>query len=106
LNLPAGIGGGFIPASPEAVHELIRSVDNPSSLVVRSALPEKGASLMSFLAMKEVEPKSLSASDEASEKLVDELHDILKTLPTEDPPGYGFCSSHENMILIVENFQI
>jgi hypothetical protein len=42
---------------------------------------------MSFLAMNEAEPKSLSVSDEHSKQLVEELHGILKTLPTEDPPG-------------------
>lgn len=44
-------------------------------------------------------PKALSFTDTDadSQKLVDELHDILKTLPTEQPPGsediYGLDTS-------------
>ena len=42
-------------------------------------------------------PKSLSATDPETVKLLDELHDILKTIPTESPPGsediYGLDTS-------------
>ena len=42
-------------------------------------------------------PKSLSTTESDTPKLVDELHGILKSIPTEQPPGsediYGLDTS-------------
>jgi hypothetical protein len=48
-------------------------------------------------ALSDAAPKSISASDSSTTKLVDELESILKGLPTESPPGsediYGLDTS-------------
>ena len=37
--------------------------------------------------LQDAVPKSLSASDPSTQELVGELHEILKSIPTEQPPG-------------------
>ena len=47
--------------------------------------------------LKDAVPKSLPISDDEASELVDELHSILKKIPTEFPPGsediYGMDTS-------------
>lgn len=47
--------------------------------------------------LQELAPKTIPANDADTEALVAELHDILKDLPTEDPPAsediYGLDTS-------------
>lgn len=37
--------------------------------------------------LQDAMPKTISATDASTVQLVDELHSILKTIPTESPPG-------------------
>jgi len=90
VRLQHGITGGFAPASPSAVYVLSRAKDSPADLVVTSATrPDGQASLGQAV------PKKLAVDSHAA--LIDELHSILKGLPTESPPGsediYGLDTS-------------
>ena len=77
LSVPGGITGGFAPPTPEAIHTLTRPL-NKDTLNITSAVRETGTpGLESGL------PKSIPHP----EALADELHTILKELPTEQPPG-------------------
>jgi hypothetical protein len=73
------------------VHQLSLA-SGQTSLQVLSSIREPGTPALSDAA-----PKSISASDSSTTKLVDELESILKGLPTESPPGsediYGLDTS-------------
>ncbi|KAG8741373.1 hypothetical protein FRC10_002938 [Ceratobasidium sp. 414] len=90
VRIQHGIAGGFAPPNPSAIHSLARSSDNPGNLVIQSMVRPDGT------------PKLSSAADkhlpvDGHSHLVDELHSILKELPTEQPPGsqdiYGLDTS-------------
>jgi hypothetical protein len=91
-----GITGGFAPPKPSEIHVLTLSTDRPNILAVDSQYRADGSS---SLQSTNTEPKTVSLSEnEANNKeLIDELHDILKYLPTEKPPGsqdiYGMDTS-------------
>lgn len=78
-----GITGGFAPPTPSAVYTLDRA-ESQTLVAVSAATRADGTPTLSAGL-----PKSLSFSDAdaGAQKLVDELHGILKTLPTESPPG-------------------
>jgi hypothetical protein len=78
IALP-GITGGFAPPTPSAIYAITRTQQS-QSLTVQSAVREHGTpDLQSF------GDKSLNNDD--SQSLVEELHSILKSIPTESPPG-------------------
>lgn len=80
---------------PSAVHTLSLSQDSPKSLIVNSEhRPGDGSQGL----VQRFAPKSLHTETTPDvNKLVDELHGILKELPTEDPKGsediYGMDTS-------------
>jgi len=87
VRLQKGITGGFAPPTPSETHALTRSKDKPDQLVVNSQYRADGTP---SLQSADEQPKilSLDGSDkDDNEKLIEELQDILKTLPTEQPPG-------------------
>ncbi|EPQ50307.1 hypothetical protein GLOTRDRAFT_82427 [Gloeophyllum trabeum ATCC 11539] len=96
LRLQHGITGGFAPPTPDAIHTITLSAHNPSSLFIQSAVRPPGQPTL----QQPLAPKSLALSSSApsnTEALLDELHAILKDLPTEQPPGsediYGLDTS-------------
>jgi len=88
VRVQHGIAGGFAPPQPSAIQTVIR--DNSSTSLQISSVKD----LKNFSTLSEVQPKSLDLGDLDVTSLVDELHSILKELPTERPPGsediYGF----------------
>ncbi|CAE6383524.1 unnamed protein product [Rhizoctonia solani] len=95
VRLQHGITGGFAPPTPNAIHQLTRSNDNPDSLLIQSMVRPGGTP-----SLQPHPPKELTQLDDpghASNSLVDELHTILKEIPTEQPPGsediYGMDTS-------------
>ncbi|KAF9485719.1 hypothetical protein BDN70DRAFT_910071 [Pholiota conissans] len=90
LRLQEGITGGFAPPTPNLIHTITQPL-NSDTLTIITALRPVGTPSLQNLA-----PKYLTKDDENS-KLVDELHGILKNLPTESPPGsqdiYGLDTS-------------
>ncbi|PPR08015.1 hypothetical protein CVT24_011076 [Panaeolus cyanescens] len=91
LRLQHGIQGGFAPPTPNAIHTLTRPM-NSDQLHIMSAVRPDGTPQLNELA-----PKYISSKDDHTNALVQELHDILKDLPTEQPPGsediYGLDTS-------------
>ncbi|EIN14219.1 hypothetical protein PUNSTDRAFT_59646, partial [Punctularia strigosozonata HHB-11173 SS5] len=91
----SGITGGFAPPTPNHIFTVTRP-ENKESLNITAAVRPKGTP-----GLQSAVPKSLGLSDvvgdSKAEALVEELHDILKNLPTEQPPGsediYGFDTS-------------
>ncbi|CAE6474960.1 hypothetical protein ACGC1H_006217 [Rhizoctonia solani] len=94
VQLQHGIAGGFAPPTPNALHRLIRSSDNPSNLCIESMVRPEGKPSLQQNPSKNL---PIGDSSHSSESLVDELHSILKEIPTESPPGsqdiYGMDTS-------------
>ncbi|KAH7337857.1 hypothetical protein B0J17DRAFT_573228 [Rhizoctonia solani] len=94
LRLQHGIVGGFAPPTPNAIHQLSRGEDDPNSLFVQSMIRPEGTP-----SLQENPPKGLAIGDPShgANALIDELHSILKEIPTEQPPGsediYGMNTS-------------
>ncbi|EGN91836.1 hypothetical protein SERLA73DRAFT_191947 [Serpula lacrymans var. lacrymans S7.3] len=91
LRLQHGITGGFAPPTPSAIHTITKATAN--NLLITSAVRPDGEPNLVQSAL----PKSLEYKDHSHSPLVDELHTILKSLPTEIPPGsediYGLDTS-------------
>ncbi|TDL22797.1 hypothetical protein BD410DRAFT_707944, partial [Rickenella mellea] len=89
LRLQHGITGGFAPPTPSAIHTLTKSKPQTHMLISSAVRPDGTPELTNAA------PKTLEIHSQA--ELVDELHGILKTLPTESPPGsediYGMDTS-------------
>jgi hypothetical protein len=90
ILLSLGIAGGFAPPTPDAIHVITKeSETTPLNIVSQVRPPGTGS-------VQDLAPKSLHAKD-TTNSLVDELHGILKELPTEQPPGsediYGLNTS-------------
>jgi hypothetical protein len=90
MLLSSGITGGFAPPTPDAIHAISReSAEHPLIVVSQVRPPGTGS-------VQNLEPKSFHPK-ETTNALVDELHGILKELPTEQPPGsediYGLNTS-------------
>ncbi|KAK0236444.1 hypothetical protein EDD85DRAFT_840658 [Armillaria nabsnona] len=80
LRLQRGIAGGFAPPTPSAIFTLTRPL-NHDQLNITSAIREIGTASLASAA-----PKSIQNDDDTN-ALVEELHGILKEIPTESPPG-------------------
>ncbi|CDO68646.1 hypothetical protein BN946_scf184382.g3 [Trametes cinnabarina] len=91
LRLQRGITGGFAPPTPEAIIT-ITGIPSQNLLNITSAHRPKGTP-----SLQDAVPKSISATDAHTAALVNELKDILKSIPTESPPGsediYGLDTS-------------
>ncbi|KAK7030895.1 hypothetical protein VNI00_014005 [Paramarasmius palmivorus] len=89
LRLQKGIVGGFAPPTPDHIYTVTRPKDHDSLNITAAVRPEGTPSLQDAV------PKSLKHDDHAH--LVEELHGILKSIPTENPPGsediYGLNTS-------------
>ncbi|KAF5344970.1 hypothetical protein D9756_010960 [Leucocoprinus leucothites] len=89
LRLQKGIVGGFAPPTPDAIYTITRPKDHADINIAGGERPTGTPSLQEFA------PKSIPHSDAVT--LIDELHGILKDLPTEQPPGsediYGLNTS-------------
>ncbi|KAF4454456.1 hypothetical protein F53441_3083 [Fusarium austroafricanum] len=72
--LRRGITGGFAPPTPSLI--ITVSADDGVEMQISKSKPSDGAP---------EESKTVARADH--EALVDELYDILRDLPTEDPPG-------------------
>jgi hypothetical protein len=88
----AGITGGFAPPLPSAVHTLYLSPEAPKSLVVASEVRPDGQPQL-------VQSSKALHTEKVADvnSLIDELQQILKELPTENPKGsediYGMDTS-------------
>ncbi|KAI0349624.1 hypothetical protein OH77DRAFT_1221631 [Trametes cingulata] len=91
LRLQHGITGGFAPPTPEAIIT-VTGIPTQNLLNITSAVRPKGTP-----SLQDAVPKSISAADAHTAALVNELKDILKSIPTESPPGsediYGMDTS-------------
>jgi len=90
VRLQHGITGGFAPPTPDAVYTLTQVGGQPS-LAITAAVRHSGTPSLQDAAPKSVTP------DDRTTALVDELHGILASIPTESPPGsediYGMDTS-------------
>ncbi|OCH87585.1 hypothetical protein OBBRIDRAFT_796071 [Obba rivulosa] len=90
LRLQRGITGGFAPPTPEAIYTITAAASQPALQITAAERSHGTPNLQDAL------PKTLSADSHTS-ALIDELHGILKTIPTEYPPGsediYGMDTS-------------
>ncbi|KAJ3863856.1 hypothetical protein EV359DRAFT_42306 [Lentinula novae-zelandiae] len=99
LRLQKGITGGFAPPTPSFIATITRPVDSDSLNITSASRPDGTPDLQSFA------PKTLglgtlkvtALGSVSVEGLIDELHGILKELPTEEPRGsediYGLDTS-------------
>ncbi|KAL0067066.1 hypothetical protein AAF712_005853 [Marasmius tenuissimus] len=89
LKLQKGIVGGFAPPTPDYIFTVTRPKDHHELNITSAVRPEGTPSLQDAV------PKSLKHDDHV--QLLDELHGILKSIPTEKPPGsediYGMNTS-------------
>ncbi|KAI0077567.1 hypothetical protein K474DRAFT_1066023 [Panus rudis PR-1116 ss-1] len=85
-----GITGGFAPPTPNAIFTVKRS-ENKSALHVTSAIRPSGTP-----SLQDGESKELTLNSD-NEALIEELYSILRSIPTESPPGsediYGLDTS-------------
>ncbi|KAG6828154.1 hypothetical protein H0H92_009005 [Tricholoma furcatifolium] len=83
------ITGGFAPPTPSAVHTIDKASEG-SSLSITSAIRAFGTPELQA-------PQLKSVPSDPHAALVEELHEILKEIPTEQPPGsqdiYGLDTS-------------
>jgi hypothetical protein len=90
ISLFLGITGGFAPPTPNAIYTVTRPKDHSTLNITCAERPTGTPSL------QDLAPKS-RPHDADAEKLVEELHGILKQLPTEVPMGsediYGMDTS-------------
>ncbi|KXN81991.1 hypothetical protein AN958_03338 [Leucoagaricus sp. SymC.cos] len=90
LRLQKGIKGGFAPPIPDHIYTLTKA-SAKSDLLIASAKREPGQP-----SLQDLLPKNVPHTDD-NEKLVEELHGILRELPMENPPGsediYGLDTS-------------
>ena len=86
-----GITGGFAPPTPNAIHTVTLPLKSGEISIASSTRQHGTPNLQDEL------PKKISAEDKHTVALVDELYGILKTIPTESPPGsediYGLDTS-------------
>ncbi|PPQ86176.1 hypothetical protein CVT25_006919 [Psilocybe cyanescens] len=91
LRLQSGITGGFAPPTPNAIYTITQPL-NSETLKITAAVRQDGTSSLQDIAPKDVNSKEGDVAD-----LVEELYGILKTIPTELPPGsediYGLDTS-------------
>ncbi|KAF9267036.1 hypothetical protein L218DRAFT_920744 [Marasmius fiardii PR-910] len=89
LRLQKGIVGGFAPPTPDHIYTVTRPKDQNELNITSAVRPDGQPGLQSAV------PKRVKHDDHAA--LVDELHGILKEIPTEKPAGsediYGLNTS-------------
>ncbi|KAJ7594122.1 hypothetical protein C8J56DRAFT_1012477 [Mycena floridula] len=89
FRLQKGITGGFAPPRPSEIHSITRTQGSDTVSVESAVRPDGTPQLQS------AGPRSFKSEDHTS--LIEELHDILKSIPTESPPGsediYGMDTS-------------
>lgn len=94
LFIFTGITGGFAPPTPSAIHTFTKS-NTQSHILIASATRPDGTPSLTDAAPKSLDISSDDSSSDAA--LIDELHSILKSIPTESPPGsqdiYGLDTS-------------
>ncbi|TFL03730.1 hypothetical protein BDV98DRAFT_564704 [Pterulicium gracile] len=97
LRLQNGITGGFAPPTPNSIHTLTAIQVPHPKLTIQSAVRPSGTP-----SLIDSDPKELSLHTEHDQSkehldLIGELHGILKSIPTEVPPGsqdiYGMDTS-------------
>lgn len=82
LSFPViGIAGGFAPPTPSAVFT-VTGTPQKSDLQITSAVRADGTP-----SLQDALPKSLSKTQQGVDELISELYTILKSIPTEKPPG-------------------
>ncbi|KAG5651732.1 hypothetical protein H0H81_007670 [Sphagnurus paluster] len=90
-RLQNGIHGGFAPPTPKAICTFSKAASD-SSLHITAAVRPSGTPTL-----QDAAPKILSEDHGDTQALVEELHAILKEIPTEQPPGsediYGLDTS-------------
>jgi hypothetical protein len=86
-----GITGGFAPPTPDAIH-IVEKAASTDRVTISSSIREDGTPDLQPLGLK-----SFHHDHEDAPALVEELHGILKEIPTEQPPGsqdiYGLDTS-------------
>ncbi|KIK03737.1 hypothetical protein K443DRAFT_94570 [Laccaria amethystina LaAM-08-1] len=91
FRLQKGMSGGFAPPNPSAIVTMTKP-SNVSFLNIAAATREPDAPSLQDLA-----PKSIDTSKQHTTELINELHDILHSIPTESPPAsediYGLDTS-------------
>ncbi|KAE8351127.1 hypothetical protein BDV28DRAFT_137813 [Aspergillus coremiiformis] len=91
IRLQKGIRGGFTPPNPSAISTLIKSASE-SNIHISVAIRLPGTRTL-----QPQPPKILDSSDEETLRLVTELSNTLRDLPTESPPQsediYGLDTS-------------
>ncbi|KAH9474877.1 hypothetical protein JR316_0013345 [Psilocybe cubensis] len=91
LRLQSGITGGFAPPTPNAIFTVTQP-QNSDTLNITAAIRPAGTP-----SLQEIAPKQINSKQQHIVDLVEELYGILKTLPTESPPGsediYGLDTS-------------
>ncbi|TFK68758.1 hypothetical protein BDN72DRAFT_841447 [Pluteus cervinus] len=91
FRLQKGITGGFAPPTPDAIHTVTKASINDTLLIASATRLTGTPSLQDAL------PKSISSTSAGVNPLIEELHSILKEIPTEFPPGsediYGLDTS-------------
>ncbi|KAF8964802.1 hypothetical protein BDZ97DRAFT_1659734 [Flammula alnicola] len=91
LRLQNGITGGFAPPTPNAIYTITQPLNSDTLTIASSIRPAGTPSL------QDIAPKFISSKIDHTAALVEELYGILKTLPTESPPGsediYGLDTS-------------
>ncbi|KAJ3827902.1 hypothetical protein F5880DRAFT_1534074 [Lentinula raphanica] len=97
LRLQKGITGGFAPPTPSFIATITRPVDSDSLNITSASRPDGTPELQSFAPKTLAHSAQLNGASASADALVDELHGILKELPTEQPPGsediYGLDTS-------------
>ncbi|PVH88660.1 hypothetical protein DL98DRAFT_648019 [Cadophora sp. DSE1049] len=79
IRLQVGITGGFAPPTPSAIHTISRSSTSPT-MDISSQQQAPGSHDLQPLPTKTLPIQNHSEQ-------IDQIHQILKDLPVEDPPG-------------------
>ncbi len=89
LTEPTGITGGFAPPTPSALYTLDKEPSSNNIIIETMLRPDGTPDL------EQKPEKTVPINQNAG--LIEELHEILKNLPTEQPPGsediYGLDTS-------------
>ncbi|KLO12528.1 hypothetical protein SCHPADRAFT_998106 [Schizopora paradoxa] len=86
VTLQSGVSGGFSTASATTTSNAIVTLTKPTeqeNIIVQTETTGGEGTV----GAQSTEPREKAISEGNSEELITELHDILKDLPTESPPG-------------------
>lgn len=70
-----------MPPTPNAIHTITQPL-NSSTLLIASAVRTEGTP-----DLQDLGPKEIKSNEDHTATLLEELYCILKTIPTESPPG-------------------